>query len=214
VVLAATSCRPGRAPPSSQVHSDLAAASSEDALTLADTLERLVESGAAGEGERRFAYDRIQGRPMATAADALGHAQIIGRLAQTQGLAAKGLVAKIEAAARRSMELDPKFRNGAAQRLLGSLYVKAPARLLEHGDSETGLELLEELAEQYPRDAQTRLRVAEAYVALSDPEPAQPHLCFAKQHSSELRSDHAALLKELFKEAEFDAGECVAAADP
>ena len=47
-------------------------------------------------------------------------------------------VRDVERSARRSRELDPGFRDSAATRLLGTLYVIAPASLLKHGDSEAG----------------------------------------------------------------------------
>ena len=72
-------------------------------------------------------------------------ADVTGRLVQQRGFLAANLVPDIERAARRSRELDPNFRDGAATRLLGTLYVIAPAAVLEHGDSEQGLELLEGL---------------------------------------------------------------------
>jgi hypothetical protein len=55
----------------------------------------------------------------------------------------------------RSIKLDPKFRNDAASRLLGTMYVVAPSSFVEHGDSEQGLELLEGLVDEYPGDAET-----------------------------------------------------------
>ena len=110
------------------------------------------------------------------------------------------MVDDVEKYARRSRALDPHFRDGAATRLLGTLYVIAPATLLDHGDSETGLELLEQLTAQHPDVPENHLRLAEAYVTLHDPDPARPHLCFSLARSTELRPDHQGLLRDLIEE--------------
>jgi hypothetical protein len=49
------------------------------------------------------------------------------------------------------------------------------------------------------------LRVAEAYVALGDPEPAHPHLCRCRARAGELRADERALLDQLSRDAELGA---------
>ncbi len=87
-------------------------------LALADALEALVARSADSHADRQYAYQRVRNEPVTTAADALGRAVIAGRLAQISGLSAPGLVAEVERYARRSAELDPAFREGAAQRLL------------------------------------------------------------------------------------------------
>lgn len=198
VGLSAAGCGPPGPPESvKNVSSALTRVADSPTIVVADTLESLVASGRATEADRRYAYHLVHDRPVKTAADAFGRAAIAGRLAQLKGLGARGLVGEIERYARMSRKLDPTFRHGAAQRMLGTLYVMAPARLLEHGDSEEGLTLLEELFEKYPDDVQTRLRLAEAYVALDDYEPAFEHLCFVQQHRDELRPDHRALLDDL-----------------
>ena len=200
-------CRPARAPAPEHVNPTLVQAADKDPLALADALEKLIDTAKADEGDRRFAYEQVHGAALQTAATAFAVARITGRLAQVEGLAAKSLIAEVERAARKSISLDPGFRDGAATRLLASLYVKAPARLLEHGDSETGLEMLEELAEAHPNDVQTRLRLAEGYIALSDPEPSAEHLCFVWRHESELGHDDARLLEQLTQETKLNRAE-------
>jgi len=110
-------------------------------------------------------------------------------------------VPEIERCARRSRDLDPDFRDGAATRLLGTLYVLAPAAVLQHGDSETGLELLEGLARRHPETVENHLRLAEAYIALGDPDPAAPQLCRCLAHEAELHADDQRLLRQLIKDA-------------
>lgn len=170
-------------------------------LGVADALEALVARGADSHADRQYAYQRVRELPIVSAEDALGRAIIAGRLAQISGLSAPSLVAEVERSARRSAELDPAFRSGAAQRLLGTLYVMAPAALLAHGNSEAGLELLEGVVRRFPEHAGNRLRLAEAYIALSDPEKSRPHLCYCTAHRTLLRPDEKKLLTELVAEA-------------
>ena len=73
----------------------------------------------------------------------------------------------------------------------------APATFLEHGDSEQGLELLEQLVQEHPDVAENQLRLAEAYIALGDPEPAAPHLCVCLAQRAALRRDDQQLLDQL-----------------
>jgi len=166
-------------------------------LEVADALEALVARGADSHADRKYAYQRVRTQPVASAQDALGRAIIAGRLAQISGLAAPGLVAEVERYAQRSAELDPSLRAGAAQRLLGTLYVMAPAALLSHGDSEAGLELLQGVVRRFPDHVPNRLRLAEAYVALGDPGPARPLLCYCVAQRATLRPDEQKLLDEL-----------------
>lgn len=175
-------------------------------LALSDALEALVAQGADTHADRKFAYQRVRNTPPHTAGDALGRAIIAGRLAQISGLSAPSLVSEVERYARQSAELDPALRAGAAQRLLGTLYVMAPAALLSHGDSETGLALLEDVVKRFPEHVSNRLRLAEAYAALGDPAPARPQLCYCIAHRSALRPDEQKLLAELRKQVEL--GRC------
>src|SRR5690606_4982350 len=138
-------------------------------LTLADRLETSIDAGTATEQDRLYVYHQARERGAQSAEDALGYAMIAGRLAQLRGLAAGRLVGEVEQYARSSIQRDPNLRQGAAKRLLGTLYVMAPPSLLDAGDSEVGIELLEAVVERWPDQVQNRLRLAEAYVALDDP---------------------------------------------
>jgi hypothetical protein len=185
-----------------RVDPQLLAVAEQSPLTISDTLESLIAVGGDSEDDRAFAYGLVADRPVHSAADAFARAAIAGRLAQQSGLGAPDLVAEVERFARMSRRLDPSFRNGAAQRMLGTLYVLAPAVLVEHGDSEDGLDLLIDLFERHPDDLQTRLRVAEAYVALNDEEPAHEHLCSCVARIDELRADERELLEHLLEAIE------------
>jgi len=183
-------------------HPELATVAQQgDSLALSDALEGLIATGADTTRDRMYAYQVVSERKADTAANAFARAAITGRVVQSKGLSAAGRVREVEEYAIRSRELDPNFRDGAATRLLGTLYVMAPASLLEHGDSETGLEMLEQLAVAAPQVPENHLRLAEAYVTLHDPEPARPHLCFSLAHQDALRKDDQALLKWLIADA-------------
>ena len=171
-------------------------------LRLADELEQRIAHGRDTPEQRRELYTRVRTRPVVTAEDALGRAIITGRLAQTGGLSAPGLVREVETYARRSAKLDPSLREGAATRLLGTLYVMAPATIVRHGDSEDGLALLQWVVRRWPEQAVNQLRLAEAYLALGDPQPARLPLCYCVAHREQLREDHQQLLDQLLERVE------------
>lgn len=192
-------CRP---PTEAEVTPDVAtAAQQRDALAISDELEALVDQGKATEDDRVYALEQVRSiSDDGSAGYAFARAAVAGRVAELRGVKAGKLVGEAEGFARKSIERDPKFRERAAERMLGSLWVMAPPRLLEHGDSEKGLELLETLATQQPQELDNHLRLAEAYVFLGDPEPAVPHLCTVQQGRASLRRDDDALLQRLLDE--------------
>jgi hypothetical protein len=184
------------------VHRELtAAADRQDALALSDSLEALIAARRDTPADRQYAYDVVRGHEEDTAASMFARAAVTGRLVQEKGLLGANLVPEVERCARRSRDLDPDFRGGAATRLLGTLYVMAPAGLLEHGDSEVGVELLEGLVRTHPDVLENHLRLAEAYIALADPGPAGPHLCRCLAHKEALRPDEQGLLQQLIADA-------------
>ncbi|MDI1436537.1 hypothetical protein [Polyangium sorediatum] len=177
------------------------AVATKDALVIADALEDLIAAGVDTPEDRQLAYAEVRARAVDTAAYTYARAVVTGRLVQLKGLLGADMVGEVEHYARRSRALDPNFRNGAATRMLGTLYVVAPAALLRNGDSETGLELLEGLVQKDPDVIENHLRVAEAYIALGDVEPAKPHLCRCSADRGKLRRDDQALLAQLLKDA-------------
>jgi len=184
------------------VHPELtAAADRQDVLAVSDALEALIANGQDTLADRQYAYDIVQANQENTAPALFARAAVTGRLVQQMGLRAAPLIPDIERSARRSRELAPDFRDGAATRLLGTLYVMAPAALLEHGDSEAGVELLEGLAKAHPEVLENHLRLAEAYIALDDPAPAAPHLCRCLAGKAALRPDDQRLLQSLIDNA-------------
>jgi hypothetical protein len=174
-------------------------AKSRDASALCEALEVLIDQRRDRRADREYAYEQIRQFSEETAAYYYALASITGRLVQERGLLGAPQIKEMERAAEKSIALDPTFQDGAARRLLGTLYVFAPATFLEHGDSETGLELLEELSEEMPDVIQNHLRLAEAYIALSDPTPAGPHLCRCLADSQALRPDEQRLLNQLMR---------------
>jgi len=189
---------PGCVMPGGRVHGVLrATAEHEDALALSDALETLIAEGADTPADREFAWKAVKRHDEDTAASCFARAAITGRLVQQRGLLGANLVPDVERDARRSRELDPEFRGGAATRLLGTLYVIAPAALIKHGDSEEGLDLLEGLTREHPDVLENHLRLAEAYIALGDPAPATPHLCTCLDGRARLRQDDQQLLDRL-----------------
>lgn len=179
-------------------------AAATSALALSDALEALIAASEATDEDREAAYDLVLKLPADTAGDAFGRAAIAGRLAESKGaLSVLGsespttLVGEAEKFAILSRKLDQEFRAGAATRMLGTLYVLAPANMLEGGDSEDGLGLLEELVLRHPTAVDNQLRLAEAYIALGDKDPAQKPLCLSIEGRAALRPDHASLLDRL-----------------
>jgi len=169
-----------------------------NALGLYDELEALIDQGSDTPADREFAYssavevpdDGGPGTPFARAA-------VTGRLVQQRGLLAAGLLKDVERSAELSRARDPEFREGAATRLLGTLYVMAPASFVSHGNSEIGIELLEGLVATHPESLENHLRLAEGYLALGDTKPALPHLCLCLTKKEELRASDQRLLEQL-----------------
>lgn len=210
VLLLALGCRPTGAP---EVPDGGTAAETRDALAVSDELEALVEEGRATEGDRVGALDQVRAiSDDGSAGYAFARAAVAGRVAELRGVKAGKLVGEAEGFAKKSIDRDPQFRERAASRMLGSLWVMAPPRLLEHGDSEEGLALLETLTKEQPQEPLNHLRLAEAYVFLGDPEPAVSHLCMVAKERQTLRRDDQALLQRLMDEAgEEEPIECEAA---
>lgn len=184
--------------PIRKMHVPLVGKPAVDPLVVSDELEALIEAGKDTPADREKAYEQVRDDPGNTAGAAFGRAAVTGRVVQNKGLLAANLVRDIEFYARRSRELAPTFRDFASTRMLGTLYVLAPAALLKHGDSETGLELLDTLAREHPDVPENHLRLAEAYVALGDNGSARPEVCRCLAVRERLRRDDQQLLNQLF----------------
>lgn len=194
--LAACKASSASTPPTGTAGSEPAAPI--DALGILQALEADIEAGTASEKDRERAYETVSGaKDDGTADYAFARAALAGRVAELRGVGAGKLVTEAETFARLALEREPEYDEGAATRMLGTLYVMAPGRLVDHGDAEDGLTMLEDLVEARPDDPRNHLRVAEAYIAMDDPDPAIEFLCFAHGHRDSLRKDDQALLDTL-----------------
>jgi thioredoxin-like negative regulator of GroEL len=196
--------------PTAAVTQNPAFADAKQPIVVYERLERLIDEGKDSKKDREDAYRHVQTLDDGTAAYLFARAAIAGRLAEKRGAEAGLLVTEAEDFVRRARAIEPDLLEGSATRLLGSLYVLAPGRLLRHGDSETGLELLEEEVKAHPDRLISRLRLAEAYIALGDPDPAKEHLCMVKAGEATLSNGDKKLLAKLF--ADGGEPECPAAA--
>jgi hypothetical protein len=192
-----TACRPQAATADPGLQ---AATEQRSPIGIHDALEALIQSGAATEDDRKYAYEAVLEWDDGSAEYAFVRGALAGRLAQARGLAAVGLVKESETWAKTSIERDRNYADGAARRMLGTLYVLA-GDYVEHGDSEEGLELLEELVEEHPDQIVNWLRMAEGYVALGDPEGGFEGLCTAQAGKDQLTGEEAELLTHLIEDA-------------
>lgn len=173
----------------------------QDALALADALETLIERGEDTRSDREYAHFKVQAWSDGTAAYNYARAMLAARLAEQRGIAGLEQVKDAEKYALRSISISPTFQDGAARRLLGSLYVMA-GQYTRHGDSEAGLAMLQDLAAQFPDDSRNQLRLAEAFIVLGDVEMAVEPLCEARaREDGALRVSEEALLVRLIAEA-------------
>lgn len=172
-------------------------ADTKTAIEVYERLEQLIDAQKDSKQDREDAYALVIKHAGTDTDYYFARAAVAGRLAENRGLQAMGLVTEAEDYARRVRAADPDYRQGAATRMLGTLYVLAPPSLVAHGDSETGLELLENEVKAHPDRIVGRLRLAEAYIALNDPEPSKEHLCIVQQHEAELSAGDRRLLAKL-----------------
>ncbi|HLT35886.1 MAG TPA: hypothetical protein VK034_06365 [Enhygromyxa sp.] len=170
------------------------------AWAVHEALEQRIGQGVDSEADRQAALDKVRAAPDdQTAAYAYARASVAGRVAEGRGLKALKILEEMRTWARRSIERDPQFQEMAATRMLGTLLVLA-GQHLDGGDSEEGLELLESVVEAHPDNPVNHLRVAEAYVALGDPEPGFEHLCVALAGRAQLGGEEQRLLEGLVAE--------------
>jgi len=176
-------------------------AGTRSAFEVYERLEALIDAQKDTKQDREDAYALVSKQSDTSPEYYFARAAVAGRLAENRGLQALGLVTEAEDYARKVRAIDPDFREGAATRMLGTLYVLAPPSLIKHGDSETGLELLEAEVAAHPERLISRLRLAEAYIALGDPEPAKEHLCVVQRGEAQLSAGDRRLLGKLVADA-------------
>lgn len=195
LALSSLACKPkGTVDPSIAAISSDAEAS---AWAVHEALEERVRAGTASEADRHAALDKVRATPDdQTAAYAYARASVAGRVAEGRGLEALKILEEMRTWARRSIERDPSFQDMAATRMLGTLLALA-GQHLDGGDSEEGLELLESVVAAHPENPVNHVRLAEAYVALGDPEAGFESLCVALAAREKLGAAEPELLDKL-----------------
>jgi tetratricopeptide (TPR) repeat protein len=187
--------------PKGSVDPSITAAAEQGAWAIHEALEARIAAGQASEADRVAALDRVrEAADDGSAAHAYARASVAGRVAEGRGLQALALLEEMREWAEASIQRDPDFEGMAAKRLLGTLYVLA-GRHLSKGDSEQGLELLEEVVEKHPDVARNHLRLGEGYVALGDAESGFEPLCQAQAGRATLTRDEQKLLDQLIEDA-------------
>jgi len=100
-----------------------------------------------------------------------------GKYGESRGvLKSLFLVKPIKSDMNKVIELDPKYEDGGAYRVLGRVYFKLPG--YAGGDNEESLKLLEKSIEIGPEDANTRLFLGETLLAMNEIERAREELEF------------------------------------
>lgn len=98
-----------------------------------------------------------------------------GKYGEVKGvLKSLALVKPIKNAMKKVIEIDPKYEDGGAYRVLGRVYFKLPG--FAGGSKKKSLENLEKSKELGPEDVLTRLYLAETHLALKQKEKARAEL--------------------------------------
>ena len=199
-LLALVGCRPTSSVDPEQGPGGVDAQHELGAWELHLDLESRIDAGKVSERERMAVLERVRTIPDdGSAAYAYARASIAGRVAEGRGLKALKILEEMQKWALISIERDPQLEDMAAKRMLGTLYVLA-GRHLDEGDSEEGLELLEEVLDAHGDAPINHLRLAEAYIALGDPDPAFELLCTARAGQDQLRARERELLRQLIED--------------
>jgi hypothetical protein len=99
----------------------------------------------------------------------------LGELAQTKGLAALGLVKRMQRELIRAQDLDERFDWAGPDRSLGLLYRDAPS-IVSVGSRSKALKHLQRAEQLAPRYPENRLNLLEAYLQWGDKKNAQREL--------------------------------------
>jgi len=201
----ASGCRP-----QGTVDPTILEAEREGAWSIYEALELRVASGSVSDADRLAALEKLRvAEDDHTAAYAYARAAVAGRVAELRGLKALKILEEMRTWSLESIARDPGFEDMAAQRMLGTLYVLAGDHL-DAGDSEDGLELLEAVVDSFPDRADNQLRLAEAYIALGDPDPGIEPLCLAALGRAALSGEEQILLASLLEELGGQDSLCIA----
>lgn len=108
------------------------------------------------------------------------HALCMGARAQARYVEGLDLVKRMVASGKRAVELDERTLHGGPHRLLGGIYLRAPAWPASVGDLDAALEHLERAIEIAPDWAENHLLLAEALLEDDREEEARAALDRAK----------------------------------
>ncbi len=99
----------------------------------------------------------------------------LGLYVQAKGMMAVGRLSELVKLLKTAGQ-QPQIDDGGPWRVLGLLYVKAPAWPVGPGDLDLGLDLLKKAADSYPEHPLNHLFYAEALIADGQKEPARAEL--------------------------------------
>lgn len=108
-------------------------------------------------------------------------AEALGLRVRSQGTSAIQLLPTIVEESELAVKLTPAFEDGAAQRLLGTLLVKAPAWPQGPGDADRGMKILQDAMEHFPARAEGYIHYADVLLDSSRVQDAQRYLGRAKE---------------------------------
>lgn len=110
----------------------------------------------------------------------------MGARAQAKTVEGLDLVERMLAEAKRALELDPEALHGGPHRLLGGIYLRAPAWPASVGDLDAALEHLEAAVRIAPTWAENHLLLAEALLADDREDEARAALEESKKRMADL----------------------------
>lgn len=129
----------------------------------------LAERQTLQDDREKLAQEGVSFAEMALSRGAGDDGAVHYYLAANLGLAVRDHVTlafanlgRLEAEMKRALELSPNLDDGGPMRLLGALYLKAPAWPNGIGDMDKALELLEQAVKEHPEHPLNRLFLAQA----------------------------------------------------
>jgi hypothetical protein len=135
----------------------------------------LAERETDQDKREKLAGEGVAFADAAVSAGGNGDGEVHYYLAANLGLAVRGHLTlamenlgRLEAEMKKALALSPDIDAGGPMRLLGTLYIKAPAWPNGIGDRDKGLDLLEQAVKKYPGHPLNHLFYAQAIWATDD----------------------------------------------
>jgi hypothetical protein len=135
----------------------------------------LAERDTDQDKREKLAGEGVGFAEAAIAAGGDGDGAVHYYLAANLGLAVRGHLTlamdnltRLEAEMKKALALSPDIDDGGPMRLLGTLYIKAPAWPNGIGDRDKGLDLLEQAVKKHPEHPLNHLFYAQAILAIDD----------------------------------------------